>query len=143
MGNHKGDQIFHAVWRGTDATTVSFVFFLQHKTEVARVLNGLPFILADELVINTVDFIPQVGVERATFGTWDSLQHIFTDANYLHNVGNASTHTSRHKLDTLKKILHNKENYILVLAEVNIDCRKVPLKDTIYHHADGWYKRAE
>ena len=46
---------------------------------------------------------------------------------------NASTESSGHKLNTLKKILHNGEVSILGLAEVNSDYKKLPLKDNLYH----------
>ena len=82
---HKGDQIFHTVYRGTYFTIVNFLYYPQHKTEGTPVLNVLPFILANELVINTVYFVMQTGMERATFGTWYPSQIIFTDFNNLHN----------------------------------------------------------
>ena len=52
---------------------------------------------------------------------------------------NESTEPSRHKLDTLKKILHNGKVPISGLAEVSRYWRKVTLKDNIYPRADGWY----
>ena len=71
--------------RGTDATTVNFLSFPQHKNAVVHVLNGVPCILYGELGINLVDFITQIGMECATFGTWYPVQRIFTDSNDLHN----------------------------------------------------------
>ena len=53
-------------------------------TEVANVLNGLPCILAKTIVINPLDFVTREILERATFGTWNTLQHNFTDTNDLH-----------------------------------------------------------
>ena len=64
--------------------TVNFLCFLQYKTEVAHVLNQIPCILAYELGTNPVEFIMRSGMERATFLTWDPVQCILTDPNYLH-----------------------------------------------------------
>ena len=58
----------------------------------------------------------------------------------IDGLGNASTKPIRHKLDTLSKILHNGEVSILGLAEVNIDWRKVPLKENLYNQTDGYNK---
>ena len=61
----------------------------------------------------------------------------------FHNMGglrNALTEPIRNNLDTLKKILHNWGVYILVLAELKINWRKVTMEGNIYHWMDGWYK---
>ena len=50
-GDHKGDQLFHAMCRGTAETTVKLLSFTQHNTEAAHVPNGIPCTLADELGI--------------------------------------------------------------------------------------------
>ena len=84
-GEHKGNKLFHAVCPSTDRTTINFLYFPQHDYEVAQVLNGIPCILSNELGINPVDFITLVGMKRATFGTWDPVQRIFTSPNYLNN----------------------------------------------------------
>ena len=84
-GDHKGDQLFHALCRGTNVTTVNFFYLPQHKTELAHIINGPACILANKLGINLVDFIKQVSMKRATFETWDPVQHIFTDPNDLHS----------------------------------------------------------
>ena len=85
MGDHKGDQFFHALCQGTNVTTVNFLYLNQHKTEVAHIINVRDYILANKLGINLVDFIKQARIERATFETWDPVQHIFADPNDLHN----------------------------------------------------------
>ena len=54
--------------------------------------------------------------------------------------GNTSTEPSIHNLDTLRKILHNGEFYILDLVEVNIGWIKVTLKENLYPWTYGWYK---
>ena len=55
-------------------------------------------------------------------------------------LGNELKEPIIHKLDNLNKILHNGEVSILGLAEVNIDWRKVPLKENLYNQTDGYYK---
>ena len=52
---------------------------------MAHVINIIPCILDEKLVINPVDFITRAGMEFETFGTWDPVQHISTDPNDLHN----------------------------------------------------------
>ena len=56
---------------------------------------------------------------------------------------NVSIYPIIHKLDTLKKILHNGEVYIIGILEVNIDWRKLPLKENLYHQAMFGIKHAE
>ena len=62
MGDNKGGQLFHAVCRGNDATRGNFLYYPQHNTEVAHVLNVLPCIISDKLGINPVEFITQAGM---------------------------------------------------------------------------------
>ena len=76
MKIHTGYQIFHEGCQGIDETTVTFLYLPHHRTEGAHLLNGIPYILADEFVINTADFITRASEERDTFGTWDTVQHI-------------------------------------------------------------------
>ena len=53
---------------------------------------------------------------------------------------NAPIETIRHELDTLNKILQNGEVSIIGLTEVNRDCRKVQLKENLYHWTDCCHK---
>ena len=58
----------------------------------------------------------------------------------MSGLGNSSTEANRHNLNNLNKILQNGEVSILCIAEVNISWSKVPLKETIYHQTDSWYR---
>ena len=40
------DQLFHAISRDNDPTTVHFMYFPRHKVEANQVLNLLPFVLS-------------------------------------------------------------------------------------------------
>ena len=62
---------------------------------------------------------------------------------FFQNMGslvNALIEPSRNKLDTLEKILHNGEVFILGIVEVNSNRRTLPLKNNLYHRTDVWYK---
>ena len=68
MGKCAGDQLFHAISCDNNPTTVHFMNFPHHKVEVTQVLNGLPYIISEELLSNTNDFIPRSGIERSNMG---------------------------------------------------------------------------
>ena len=85
MGDNKGGQLFHALCRGNDATRVNFLYYPQHNTEVAHVINELPYIIAYESGINPVGIITRECTESSSFGTWYPVHRILTDPNDLHN----------------------------------------------------------
>ena len=70
-GKYSGDQLFHTISRDNNTTTEHFVYFPHHKVEATQVLNGLPYILSEELIINPNNFIAKSGIERATMGIGD------------------------------------------------------------------------
>ena len=84
-GKYSGDQLFHAISRYNDPTTVYFIYFPHCKLEATQFLNGLTCILSEELTVNPNGFIAILGVERATMGVWDIYKRTFTNQNELHN----------------------------------------------------------
>ena len=59
---------------------------------------------------------------------------------YMEVMGNASNQSIQHKLDTLKKTMINEGISIIVLAEVNSNWIKIPIKENIYNRTDLWFK---
>ena len=84
-GKYAGDQLLHTISCDNDPTTVQFMYLPHHMVEANQVLNGLPCILYEELLINPNDFITRSGVERANMGIWDKEKHTFASPNKLHN----------------------------------------------------------
>ena len=82
---HTGDQLFHAISRENDPTTVHFMYFCHHKVESTQVINILPCILSEELLINPNDFITRSGIGRVAKGKRDKERRTFTNPNELHN----------------------------------------------------------
>ena len=56
-GTYDGDQPFHAIFRDKDITTVHFMYLSHHKLEATQVLNVVPCILHEDLLINPNNFI--------------------------------------------------------------------------------------
>ena len=84
-GKYPRDQLFHAIYRDDDPTTVNFMYFIHHKVEATLVLNGLPYILSEELLTNPKNFITISVIERDTMGIWDKDKCTFTNTKELHN----------------------------------------------------------
>ena len=84
-GYYAGDQLFHAIYRDNDPTTAHFMFLTHHKFEATHVINRLPLIIYEELLVNPDDFIPILGINWATMGIWDKYKRAFTDPNEWHN----------------------------------------------------------
>ena len=84
-GKYAGDQLFHEISRDKDPTTVRFMYLHHNKVEATQVLNGLPCILYEELLINHNNFITISGIGRATMGIWDKENLTFTNSNDVHN----------------------------------------------------------
>ena len=85
MGKYAGDQLFHTIYRDNDPTTAHFTYFPHHKIEATHVLNELPFIISEELLINPNGFITRSGIARATMGIRDKEKPTFTKPNEIHN----------------------------------------------------------
>ena len=84
-GKYAGDQLFHAISRDNDPTAVHFMYFPHHKVEATQFLNGLIYILSEELLINPNNFITRSDIERDNMGIWDTEKRTFTVPNELHN----------------------------------------------------------
>ena len=84
-GKYAGDQLFHAISRDNNPTTVHFMYLPYNKVEATQSLNGPPYFLSEEILINPNYFITISGIERSTMGIWDKEKRIFTDPNELHN----------------------------------------------------------
>ena len=85
MGKYSGDQLFRAISRDNNTTTLYFIYFPHHKVEPTKVLYVLPCIISKELLINPNKFIARSGIERVTTGVWDKDKCTFADQNELHN----------------------------------------------------------
>ena len=60
--------------------------YLRHNEEEStQVLNGLPCIIPEELIINTKHFITRSGIKIATMGIWDREKSNFANTDELHN----------------------------------------------------------
>ena len=79
------DQLFHEIPRVNNPTTVHVMHFNHHKVESTQVLNGLPFILDEYLLINHNNFITKSGIEQATMDIWDKEKRTVTNPNEIHN----------------------------------------------------------
>ena len=55
-------------------------------------------------------------------------------------MGNASDQPRQHKLDTLKKKMINEGIAIVLLAKVNSNWSKIPIKEKIQNMIYGWFK---
>ena len=82
---YASDQLFHAISFDKDTTTVYFIYFTHHKLDATQVLNGLPCILYEYILVNPNDFINRSDIERASMCIWDKEKCNFTDPNELHN----------------------------------------------------------
>ena len=78
---YAGDQLFHAISCDKDPSTVYSMYFPHHKVESTQVLNRLPYILSEELIVNPNNFITRSGIEQDTIGIWDKDKHTFTNPN--------------------------------------------------------------
>ena len=84
-GNKSVDKLFHTISHENDPITVHFMYFSHHKVEATQVLNGIPCILSEELLVNPNNFITISGIQWDTMGTWDKDKRTFTNPNELHN----------------------------------------------------------
>ena len=46
-GKYARDQLYHAISRDNNHTTVHLIYFTHHKVEATQVFNGLPCILSE------------------------------------------------------------------------------------------------
>ena len=63
-GKYSGDQLYDTIYRDKDPTTVHFMYFPHHKVEATQVLNGMTYIISEELLIHPDDLITISGIER-------------------------------------------------------------------------------
>ena len=63
MGKYSGDQLFHSIFRYNYQNTIHIINFPHHKVEATQVLNGIPYILSEELLIKPNNFIIISGIE--------------------------------------------------------------------------------
>ena len=68
MVKYTGDQLFHAISCENNPDTIHFMYFPHHKVEATQVINRLPLILYEELLINPNGFMTRLGIYRATIG---------------------------------------------------------------------------
>ena len=54
---YAGDQLFHTISRDNNPTTLHFMYYPHHEVDVNQVLNGLPCIFYEELLVNRNAFI--------------------------------------------------------------------------------------
>ena len=85
MCTYARDQLFHAICHYNDPTTIHFICFPRHKVEVTQVLNGLPYIIYEELLVNPKHFITRSGIGQGTMEVWDKDKRTFAKPNYLYN----------------------------------------------------------
>ena len=78
-------QLFHAISREKNPTRVHFMYFPHHKVEATQVLNGLPCIISEEILISPNYFITISVIERSAMGIWDKDKRAFTEPNEMHN----------------------------------------------------------
>ena len=79
------DELFHGIFRDNNPTTVNFMFPCHNKVDATQVLNELPYILYEELLVNPNDLITRPGIKPATTDIWDKDERNFTVPNELHN----------------------------------------------------------
>ena len=84
-GKYAGEQLFHAISRDNDPTTVQLMYFPHHNIEATQFLNVMPCIIYEKLLIKPRNFITISGIERSTMGIYDKEKRIFTDPNELDN----------------------------------------------------------
>ena len=84
-GKYAGDQLFHAISRDNNPTTVQFMYSPHNKVEATQFLNGMPCILSEELLTNPKNFITISGIEISTMGIWDKEKRTLTYPNVIHN----------------------------------------------------------
>ena len=63
IGKYSGDQLFHAISRDKNQTTVHFMYSTYYKVEVTQSLQGIPCILSEEILINYNNLITRSGIE--------------------------------------------------------------------------------
>ena len=97
-GKYARDKLFHAISHDKNPTTVHFVYFPHNKVLTTQVLNRLPCILSEELIINPNDSITRSGIEQATMGIWDKKKRTLTNPNELHNEEAMEVHTLGFKI---------------------------------------------
>ena len=61
------------------------MYFCHRKVEGTQVLNRLPCILSEELLINPNYFITKSGIDLYSMGIWERDKRTFTNPNEQHN----------------------------------------------------------
>ena len=61
------------------------MYLPHHNVEATQVLNGIPCIIVEELLVNPNNFITRSGIKRATMGILDKDKRTFAKPNELHN----------------------------------------------------------
>ena len=82
-GNYFGYQLFHAITRDNDTTTVHFMYFPHHKVGKTQFLNRLTCILSEELLVKPNYFIIISGIKRAAMSIWNKDKRTFFDPSDL------------------------------------------------------------
>ena len=62
-----------------------FMYFIHRKLGSTQVLNILPYIISEDLLINPNNLITRSGIEKDTMSIWDKDKRTYTDPNELHN----------------------------------------------------------
>ena len=78
---YAGDQLFHSISCGINPTTIYLMYFSHHKVEAIQVLNKLPCILYEELLINPNNFITRSVIDQSTMGICNNYKRTFTNPN--------------------------------------------------------------
>ena len=84
-GNYARDKLFYATSLENNPITLHFMYFPHHMVEATKVINRLPYIIAEELLVNPNNFITISVIYRATMVIWDKDKQIFADPNQFHN----------------------------------------------------------
>ena len=84
-GKYYGDTLFHAIYPDNNPTIIHFMYYPHNKVEATQLLNGLTYILSEDLLINPNNFITISGIDIDTMGIWDKENCTFTDPNELNN----------------------------------------------------------
>ena len=61
------------------------MYLPHHKVEATQVLNIIPCIIYEGLLVKPNNFITRSGIEKATMGVWDKENCTFTDPDNLHS----------------------------------------------------------
>ena len=61
-GKCAGDKLLHTIFCDNDPINVNLMYFTHYKVETNQVLNGLPYILSEELLVNPNYFITRSGI---------------------------------------------------------------------------------